>query len=84
MNYYKFSKTILLALLATSLSAQDASKESKDKKVTIADKTKACKKFEGLFNIYQDTTNGSLMMGIKKEQIGKEYIYFAYTENGIA
>lgn len=85
MKYFTLSKTLFLAFCIGSATAQEApKKENTDKKATIAEKTKACKKFEGLFNIYQDTTNGNLMMGIKKDQIGKEFIYFAYTENGIA
>lgn len=50
--------------------------------VSIADKTKKCKKTEGLFTLYRDTTTGSMMMLIKKSQIEKEFIYFSYIENG--
>lgn len=49
---------------------------------TIADKVKKCKKIDGLFTLYRDTTNGSLLMLVKKEQLNKEYIYFSYIENG--
>lgn len=49
---------------------------------SITDKVKKCKKIEGLFTLYRDTTNGSLMMLIKKDQINKEFIYFSYIENG--
>lgn len=49
---------------------------------SIADKVKKCKKIEGLFTLYRDTTSGSLMMLIKKDQINKEFIYFSYVENG--
>lgn len=50
--------------------------------VTISDKVKKCKKTEGLFTLYRDTTTGSVMMLIKKTQIDKEFIYFSYIENG--
>lgn len=53
-------------------------------KVTVESKTKSCKKFDGLFTIYQDTTNGSAYLLLKKDMIGKEYIYFSYAENGLA
>ena len=36
------------------------------------------KKNDGLFSIYQDTTNGSLMMAVSKDKIGKEFIYFTH------
>ena len=48
-----------------------------DKK-TIAATVKAMKKMEGLFTVYQDTTNGSLMMSVPKSKIGKEFIYFTH------
>ena len=50
---------------------------------TVASKTKGCKKIKGLFTIYQDTTDGKAYMVIDKNQLDKEYIYFAYTENGV-
>lgn len=49
---------------------------------SIADKVKRCKKIDGLFTLYRDTTNGSMMMLIKKDQLNKEFIYFSYVENG--
>lgn len=49
----------------------------------IDTKIKNCVKMEGLFTLYQDTTNGQLFMLIKKEQLDKEYIHFTYTENGV-
>ena len=53
------------------------------KKAGIAEKTKACKKYDGLFPMFQDTTNGSLYFIVKKEHLAKTFIYFSYTENGV-
>jgi len=50
---------------------------------TVASKTKGCEKIPGLFTIYQDTATGHAYMLINKNQLNKEYIYFAYTENGV-
>ncbi len=50
---------------------------------SIASKVKACKKIPGLFTIYQDTTDGTAYLQVSKAQLEKEYIYFAYTENGV-
>lgn len=38
---------------------------------------------DGLFTLYQDSTNGQVFMLVKKEQLNKEYIHFTYTENGV-
>ncbi|MDN5214138.1 zinc-dependent metalloprotease [Fulvivirgaceae bacterium BMA12] len=54
----------------------------KDKK-TIKGLTKASKKIEGLFTLYQDTTNGSIQMLINKEQLDREYIYFSQIADGV-
>lgn len=54
-----------------------------DKRQSIADKTKSCKKMDGLFPLFQDTTNGNLYMLVNKKHLGKPFIYFAYTENGV-
>jgi hypothetical protein len=41
-------------------------------------------KSEGLFTLYRDLDNGSVYFEITAEQLDKEYIYFTYSENGIA
>lgn len=58
-------------------------KEKKDDTKYIKDLVKATKAYEGLFTFYQDTTSGKLYMEIKKDQIDKEFIHFAYMENGV-
>ena len=50
---------------------------------SIKDVVKSSKKYDGLFTLYQDTTDGSIHMLIKKDQIDKEYIYFSFTVDGI-
>src|SRR5690625_1504247 len=37
----------------------------------------------GLFDIYQDTTNGSVKFAIQEDQLGKEFIYFGVTRDGV-
>jgi len=39
--------------------------------------------FEGLFTIHQDTTDGSTKFQIHPDQIGKEFIYFGLTSDGV-
>lgn len=52
-------------------------------KTSIAEKVKACKKQDGLFPLYQDTTNGAMYLLVKKDHLNKKFIYFSYTENGV-
>ena len=47
-------------------------------KKSISSVVKAMRKNDGLFAVYQDTTNGSLMMLVSKDKVGKEFIYFTH------
>jgi hypothetical protein len=49
---------------------------------TIAELTKSSAKYAGLFTIYQDTVTGALQMVVRKDQVGKEFIYFSVTDEG--
>nr|MCU0385688.1 DUF5117 domain-containing protein [Flavihumibacter sp.] len=51
-------------------------------KPTVKDKTKSSKKHEGLFTLYQDTVTGSVQLYIRKDQIGKEYLYQSFSMGG--
>ncbi len=57
-------------------------KETKPAFKTIKEVTEKCKKTNGLFPIYQDTTTGKTYIEIAEDKIGKEYIYFAYVLDG--
>ena len=46
-------------------------------------KIKDCKQFEGLFNVYQDTTTGNTYMEIDEAQLDREFIYFSHVEDGV-
>lgn len=56
--------------------------KKEEKKPTVAEKTKSCKKTDGLFPIYQDTAKGNIFMVITKDQLDKEFIHFFHAENG--
>lgn len=60
-----------------------AKKEKKDEIKKLADVTKKCAHFEGLFDLYQDTASGEAYMLIKADQVGKEFIYFSHIVNGV-
>ncbi|PQJ73861.1 zinc-dependent metalloprotease [Polaribacter gangjinensis] len=53
----------------------------KDK--TVADLTKSSKKIEGLFTIFQDTVTGGVKLLVKKDQLNKDFIYFAQIADGV-
>lgn len=87
-------KTIIGIGLATlSLCFTAAMVEAKKKPVeppakpapksAINEKVKACRKQDGLFPLYQDTTNGNLFLLVKKAYLNQTFIYFGYTENGV-
>jgi hypothetical protein len=38
---------------------------------------------EGLFTIYQDTTDGSTKLAIQKDQLDREFIYFGMSQDGV-
>ncbi len=51
-------------------------------KPSVNDKTKTSKKHEGLFTLYQDTVSGSVQLYIRKDQLGKEYLYQSFSMGG--
>ena len=60
-----------------------AAKKDKDAPKKISEVTKKCKKIDGLFPLYQDTTTGAIKMVINEKQLGNEYIYFSQIANGV-
>src|SRR5215217_2174546 len=58
------------------------STKTKKPALNITDKVKSSKKTEGLFTVYQDTANGSMQLFVKKDQLGKEYIYQSFSISG--
>ena len=51
---------------------------------TVAEKTKSSKKVEGLFTLFQDTASGSVQFFVRKDQLGKEFIYQSFSMGGPA
>lgn len=88
MNRYISSFTaiivfsVLFAACASTAQVQNGQSEpeSADK---IEEQKKNTVSYEGLFTVYQDTTDGSTKLEIKKDQLDKEYIYFGHTADGV-
>src|SRR5690348_3382626 len=59
----------------------DTSAAKKDSLNTVV---KDKKKIDGLFRLYEDTTAGSLQIYVKKNQLGKEFIYQSFSMGGPA
>ncbi|TDH26859.1 DUF5117 domain-containing protein [Segetibacter sp. 3557_3] len=70
------------ATAASAQIAKPATDSAKAKKPGIAEKIKSSKKSDGLFTVYQDTVTGSVQLYVKKDQLGKEYIYQSFSLNG--
>lgn len=62
--------------------AQAADTVKARKPAGITDKVKSSRKSEGLFTLYQDTITGSVQLYIRKEQLGKEFIYQSFSISG--
>jgi hypothetical protein len=71
-----------IAQEADAKEEKNENEEKKEKKKTISDITKACKKIDGLFPIYQDTAKGNIFMAIRKDQLDQEFIHFFHAEDG--
>jgi hypothetical protein len=78
---------IVVALNPNTVFAQlKADKKAVDtvvaKKDSMATAIKNKKKIDGLFALYQDSVTGSLQFYVKKNQLGKEYIYQSFAMGG--
>ena len=87
----KFLYVLCSLLLLVSLGSQAQTKakaalpdtvKKASPKVAFADKIKGTRKIDGLFTMYQDTATGSLLMYVKKDQLGKEFIYQSFSLGG--
>jgi hypothetical protein len=61
-------------------SSSDTAKENK--KPSIQEKVKSSHKYQGLFTFYQDTVTGNLQMYVRKDQLGKNFIYQSFSMGG--
>jgi hypothetical protein len=88
MTRYKFAllPALLLLVMGCATTQSTAPSENAAAQTEESDFDKALentKAYEGLFTVYQDTTDGSTKLMISKDQIGKEFIYFGHTVDGV-
>ena len=67
----------------SEIKAEEVQDEKKQDLGLISSKIINCEKFDGLFTIYRNNSNGKMFMLVHKDQLEKEFIYFSYIENGI-
>jgi hypothetical protein len=60
-----------------------ASSRSTEPQRSIADLTKASRRHDGLFTLFQDTLTGATRLLIRREQIGREFIYWSHIVDGV-
>jgi hypothetical protein len=54
------------------------------KKKAVAEVVKNCDAIDGLFRIYRDRETGAVHLYVRKDQLEREFIYFAHVVDGIA
>jgi hypothetical protein len=67
---------------AEALAKADSVRPVKKLVWPLADKTKGARRTDGLFTLFQDTASGGLQLYIRKDQLGKEYIYQSFALSG--
>jgi len=91
MKKYLMLFLVMIFMLSNSFAQQvsapkiaekaDTSK-AVSKKPTLADKVKGQSKNSGLFTLYQDTASGNVQLYVRKDQLGKEFIYESFSISG--
>jgi hypothetical protein len=78
---------VALALSAglwlTALHTAQAAEEN-EKPEVLETFVKGFERIDGLFTLYRDRQDGTLFMAIRTDQLGRDFIYSAHAENGVA
>ena len=61
-----------------------APEKKKTELKTVAEVTKSCISFPGLFTLYQDTAKGTVYLALPDSMLGREFIYFSHIADGVA
>ena len=86
---YPIIRLVILSFLLFSISAyseeplEEVQEKKEEKKEYIKDIVKEFNQFEGYIKAYQDPKTSSLYFSLKKEQLNKEFIYFAHVRDGV-
>jgi len=53
------------------------------KKRTIAEITKSCQTYDGLFRVHADRETGAMFLYVRKDQLRREFLYFSHVSDGV-
>ena len=73
-----FFKTALLLSLSISIFSEDDNKAKEEDKEELKTFLEELTPYPGLLETYRNNDNGKVYLLLKKEQLDKEYIYFAH------
>lgn len=76
-----FAAALAVTIAGSPAIAQDGDDED-DEDNSIEAFVEDFEVLEGLFTLYRDPEDGDLYMEIGEDQLGEEFIYFTYAENG--
>ena len=79
---------LVLALPMLAAPGKKDKKGPEEKKKTegikdLGEVTKKCTAHDGLFTLYQDTTNGELYILVKKSQLDQDFLHFSQVADGV-
>lgn len=83
-----WSRVLAVAVLAAGAGSPALAQEGEDEEEeeeeteTIESFTEGFERQDGLFPLYTDPESGKLYLEVAEDQLGDEFIYFLYTENG--
>ncbi len=79
-----FAAVLILFMISGCASTDMAQNDQPESEVSsVEEQKKNSISYEGLFTVHQDTTDGSTKLELRKDQIGKEFIYFGLTADGV-
>ena len=79
--FFCFLLTVPFSLFAQDDAGDEKKKEEKPK--TIAEMTDGADRFDGLFTLFRNPKNGETSLLVKRDQLGKEFVYFVHIANGV-
>ena len=82
---FRLARLFLALALALPVWAEEAAeKEAEEKEPkTLAETVANFEQLAGFFTLYRDPEKGELFMEVSSDQLGREFVYFRYAENGV-
>ena len=84
LGFLLFSSLLFSLFLQTEEQKNEEPEIKKEEILYLKDTVKGFISFEGFIESYQDPKTSNLYFSLKKDQLGKEFIYFAHVKDGVA